>query len=222
MQKFIIFGNFRISNCTFYDEFVFLLSTFQGSCSFYESNFKGKFSYNANRNNGKFNITNNNFSGNLILSGNRFNDIFSINTAKFNGITKIHSNKYLSNSTFAFLEFNNKSIFKNEQYNFTQFQGIEYSNYRHSFENIQLTDKEVIKFRDIYFNDSVYFLNCPTYKMQFFNSYLIHTNFYSCQWNSLNRLIIFNESDFLQETNELNKLENLYRQLKSSFQNSRD
>ena len=60
------------------------------------------------------------------------------------------------------------------------------------------------------------------YKVQFINSDLIHPNFYSCEWNSSNRLIIFNESDYFKGISELNELENLYRQLKSNFQNSRD
>ncbi|MBQ0768637.1 MAG: hypothetical protein KBT58_05055, partial [Bizionia sp.] len=217
-----ILKNLNISKCIFYGESAVIFSQIAGKTTIHESEFNEKFLYHANVNWGTINFGSVVFNNDVSFGQNKYTDGFSFNTVEINGKSRLHSNTYNSNFHFTAVQLNNKSVFKNEKYENAYFQDIEFSLMSHLFEEISLSNDSSLTFRNIFFPKNVSLHICDTYKMIFIDSDISDVKFSSCNWNSPNRLIIFDEIKRKSSIIELKKLEDIYRQFKKNFENYKD
>lgn len=216
-------GNLIIDKCNFFGKSNILFSHFYQDITIRNSNFKNEFSYTHNKNKGKTSISSNIFDNKFHSSSNIFESHFAINTAEINGKTTIHSNSYKTYGSIAYVLINNQSIFKNETYDNFQFQDVEFSSKSHIMENIEFSEKGILTFRNQIFSNNVVIRNCDCTKMRFLNSDISEVKFSSCKWKINERLILLNEDELnIKETNDIQNIEYLYRQLKRNFENDLD
>lgn len=216
-------GSLYINSCNFFSESYIIMSMFFARIGINNNNFNDKFLYFHNRNAGNVNISSNIFEKHFQLGENTFSSQFSISTAEFNGNVSIYSNTYVTYGSFANIHFNSQSSIKNEVYDNFQFQDLFFSSKNHLFEEIKFSNKGILTIRNQVFPESVIMRNCDCSKMRFLNCDISEVKFSSCNWNLSDRIITLNENEFnKEEIVDIQKLENLYRQLKRNFENDKD
>lgn len=213
--------NFNISDCHFHGDFHILFSSFKGLSYIHSSTFYKNFNYVLNTHFGRLDIASNTFNNLTFLGQNTYFSNLSFSN-EVNGKITFNTNTYKSGFSLHHSFLNHSSFFQDEKYSSANFQDIEFSNKKHSFEKIHLSDKSTIKFRNALFPKSAIFHNCDIYKMSFTNSDVTEVKFSSCNWDSKRRLIIFDEKEKKDSIIELKQLENLYRQFKKNFENFKD
>ncbi|WP_452230658.1 hypothetical protein [Lacinutrix sp. MEBiC02404] len=223
IQYTSIHGDFTISSCIFRNEFSLTNCQLFKKSNLNFNLFEQRLLLHGNTFNDNTNLSENNFNGLCQIGSNKSINLFSIISSTFNKEVRMYNNNYLKTFTLASTKFEDNVLIHRESFVNGGFSNLEFLGKKSLFRDISIKENQVLKLRNIFFQDNFYFFRCDCNNIVFMESNIVKPIFDSCKWNITHRLLIKDETDlkFINTSNYL-KLENIYRQLKKNFDGQKD
>lgn len=158
-----------------------------------------------------------------------FNDDVSFSRSKFFNNTFFFKTKFKKETYFYKTEFIGNIRFMHSEFNVTVFKEAIYDRGELVFEKVKSDNFPSITFMNSTLNKNVIFRKAYMKNVSFVDSEIVEAKFINCNWSNSERLILNSENHIGKEglyreeiTFTFEDLEDVYRQLKRNFENSKN